>query len=161
MSRAGIENDVKLITGTDAIIVPSAWPAPEKLTDTATGQLVEGKLNQSLTIVRVGIKPGKRTQGGAMDQDNQAKFTLSQLRLICKEKADATDSLKGTHLFFSFLLPCSPTGNVGIMVKSAKSRRSVFVKPIMSELIFHVKWRKHFLRASVCTGYAAHRFRYS
>ena len=95
LSRAGIENDVKLITGTDAIIVPAAWPAPENLTDTATGQLVEGKLNQSLIIVRVGIKPGKRTQGGAMDQNNQARFTLSQLRLICKEKTDEEDSLKG------------------------------------------------------------------
>jgi hypothetical protein len=75
---------VSIITGPEMIEVPreqAVWLAPEGLQDTE-GRGVEAKAGCNLTIVRVVIKP----KGG--------RFTLSQVRLICKRKDDAKNPLR-------------------------------------------------------------------
>lgn len=70
--------EISIITGPEAIEIPrekAVWTAPEGL------QGAEGKGN--LTIVRVGIK------------QKSGKFTLSQVRLICKQKDDAKKPFAG------------------------------------------------------------------
>ena len=74
-----------LLTGKPAISVPAkaaAWLAPDTLKN-KDGTNVTQKTGYALTIVRVGIKP------------NGKYFTTAQLRLICKEKADSDNPLKG------------------------------------------------------------------
>ncbi|MFH1615152.1 MAG: CvpA family protein [Planctomycetota bacterium] len=93
LNRIPIDREIDIVTGSKAIIVPrknSFWPAPDDLTNT-TGEPVRLKGRHTLTILRVGIKPGSRKQGGAMDESNRVLFTLSQLRLICSQK-NSTDN---------------------------------------------------------------------
>jgi len=69
---------VSIITGSEVIEVPrqnAVWSGPEDLTDTEGGA-VTPRAGYNLTIVKVGIKKSILKQEG--------KFTLSQLRLICK-----------------------------------------------------------------------------
>jgi len=99
LNRHPIDRAIEIVTGEKAIIIPrknAAWPAPENLLDVATGQAVGQKPHHMLTIVRVGIKPGSRKNGGAMDENHRVRFTLSQLRLICKEKNAAKHLLAGS-----------------------------------------------------------------
>jgi hypothetical protein len=81
-------DDISIITTSQAIEIPkkAVWPAPQGLKD-SNGQPVSPKSGHNLTIVRVAIKKGAIKDAG--------KFTLSQLRLICKQKGDAKDPLTG------------------------------------------------------------------
>jgi hypothetical protein len=62
------------------------WPGPDDLKD-SKGKPVPSKNNHSLTIVRVGLMRNAIKEAGV--------FTLSQLRLVCKEKSDAQNPLSG------------------------------------------------------------------
>jgi len=89
LNRHEITNGVPIITGSDAIEVPkkkAAWPGPEGLKD-SNGKPVSPKSGHNLTIVRVGITAKAIRSGGT--------FTLSQLRLVCKQKGDAKNPLAG------------------------------------------------------------------
>ncbi|GAI19931.1 unnamed protein product, partial [marine sediment metagenome] len=79
---------VSIVTSSQAIEVPekkAAWPAPEGLKD-SSGRTIPPKTGHNLTIVRMGIKRNALKDAG--------KFTLSQLRLVCKQKSNA-DNLAG------------------------------------------------------------------
>ena len=65
----------------------AVWAGPEDLKDTE-GRAVVPKTGCNLTIVRVEIKRNILKQKGG-------KFTLSQLRLICKQKDDAKEPFAG------------------------------------------------------------------
>ena len=82
--------EVSIITGPKVIGVPrekAVWAGPEDLKDTE-GRAVVPKTGCNLTIVRVEIKRNILKQKGG-------KFTLSQLRLICKQKDDAKEPFAG------------------------------------------------------------------
>ena len=91
-----LDRDVSLVSGTSpAIEVPrdkAAWPAPDALKTQIEGLNSQGKFNRTpgkpignyqLMIVRVGIK---RMAIKTEPKINAGIFTLSQLRLICKER---------------------------------------------------------------------------
>ena len=89
LNRHKVADGIPIITDSQAIEVPSkkaAWPAPEGLSD-STGKPIPSKGGHNLTIVRVGIKRKAIKSAG--------KFTLSQLRLVCKQKDDVKNPLAG------------------------------------------------------------------
>jgi hypothetical protein len=82
--------EVSNITSPKVIEVPrekAVWAGPEDLKDTE-GRAVVPKTGCNLTIVRVEIKRDILKQKGG-------EFTLSQLRLICKQKDDAKEPFAG------------------------------------------------------------------
>jgi len=91
LNRHSIADGISIITTSKAIEVPkkiAAWPAPEGLKDSRDpNKPIEPKSGHNLTIVRVGIKRNAVRDAG--------EFTLSQLRLICKQKGDTKDPLTG------------------------------------------------------------------
>lgn len=89
LNRHKITDGISTITGSAAIEIPakiSVWPAPEDLKDSDEKPVLP-KSGHNLTIVRVGITTNAMEDGGT--------FTLSQLRLVCKEKSDIGNPLAG------------------------------------------------------------------
>ena len=89
LNRHKVADGVSIITSSEAIEVPkkkAAWPAPEGLKN-SNGEPISPKSGHNLTIVRTGIK-----RKAVKDGD---KFTLSQLRLVCKQKSDSKNPLTG------------------------------------------------------------------
>lgn len=89
LNRHEIAEDISIITASDAVEIPkkkAAWPAPEGLKG-SDGKPVPLKSGHNITIVRVGIKKRAIKDAG--------RFTLSQLRLVCKEKTRAKNPLAG------------------------------------------------------------------
>jgi len=86
-----LRDDIPIVTSSEAIEVPrkaAAWIIPAGLRNAEDpNEQVEPKSGYNLTIVRVGIK-----RNAAKDA---SRFTLSQLRLICKQKGSAEDPLAG------------------------------------------------------------------
>jgi hypothetical protein len=81
--------NVPAATSTDAIEIPSkaaVWPAPENL-KTAAGKPLTAKSGAKSMIAQIGIRESAEKDAG--------QFTLSQLSLICKQKAYAKDPLQG------------------------------------------------------------------
>lgn len=50
-------------------------------------------LENGQTVIRMGISGKKITEGGAADESGTASFTLSQVRLICKNKSNANTTM--------------------------------------------------------------------
>jgi hypothetical protein len=93
LNRHKIANDISVVTDTDAIEIPrktAAWPAPADLKD-SDGKPLPPKSGHNLIIVRVGIKKKAITK----NIKNAGEFTLSQLRLLCKQKTNAEKPLAG------------------------------------------------------------------
>jgi len=91
LNRHEATDGVSIITSSQAIELPprrkkAAWLAPEGLKD-SVGKPLPQKSDHSLTIVQVGIK--------RKSLKNDIKFTLSQLRLICKERSAVKDPFVG------------------------------------------------------------------
>ena len=96
LNRLGVADHVSLITTSDAIQLPkkgedgkiaAVWAAPDGM-KSSNGEALISKSGHTLTIVRFGFK--KRTVGDA------GRFTLSQVRLICRAKTDTANVLVGT-----------------------------------------------------------------
>lgn len=95
LNRHDISDGVSVLTSSEAIEVPSkaaAWYAPDTITG-SEGKPLPSKSGHSLVIARVGIKGSALKDAG--------KFTLSQLRLVCRPKNQATNPLvgKGTNVY--------------------------------------------------------------
>ncbi|HUS73863.1 MAG TPA: CvpA family protein [Sedimentisphaerales bacterium] len=89
LNRHNTPDGVPSITKSQAIEVlrkNAAWYAPEGIKD-SDGNPVSPKSGYILTIVRIGIKQSAVVQAGT--------FTPAQLRLICKQQADAKNPLAG------------------------------------------------------------------
>ncbi len=89
LNRLSTGDNLSIMTASPAIEVPkknAAWYLSGHITD-SDGQPFPPKSGHNLLVVRVGIK--KRAAKDA------ARFTLSQLRLICKPKAYADKPLVG------------------------------------------------------------------
>ncbi|MHC4620210.1 MAG: hypothetical protein ACYTEQ_20885 [Planctomycetota bacterium] len=102
LNRLNTDDEIPIVTTSQAIELPAkqpgqqkalvAWPAPETLKG-ADDKPMPSKTAHTLTIVRVGIKKTAIEEAG--------KFTLAQLRLICRTRQDAADPLagKGKNVF--------------------------------------------------------------
>jgi len=90
LNRHAAADELSIVTSPDAIEVPNkgaVWPAPERPKDADDpNKTIEPRSGRNLTIVRVGIKRKAIKTAGT--------FTLSQLRLICKQKTNG-DLLAG------------------------------------------------------------------
>jgi len=95
LNRHNVADDISITTSSNAIELPkrkgpkkavAAWRAPQNLKD-SSGRPVPTKLGYNVVIVRVGIKKSALADAG--------RFTLSQLRLICKQKSHAKNPLAG------------------------------------------------------------------
>ena len=99
LNRANI-NKVSILTDNKAIEVPrpAVWPAIDGLKDSKDpNTLIEPKSGHSLTFVRMGIKKFALKDAG--------KFTLSQLRIICRPKnITGKAATKGINIYpFGYL----------------------------------------------------------
>jgi len=102
LNRHNVADDVSIVTSSQAIEVPrkrempACWLAPEDIKDSDGSPLQKSRHN--LTIVRVGIKRSALKRDAIV---NGATFTLSQLRLVCKQQSDAKNPLagKGKNVF--------------------------------------------------------------
>lgn len=93
LNKHRINDGVSIITDPGAIEVPrktAFWPAPPEIKDTE-GNSIPAKSGHTLTIVRIGIKKKAITN----TIKNAGKFTLSQIRVICKQKIDPKRPLTG------------------------------------------------------------------
>lgn len=83
LNRLADNKKINLVTPSDSFEVPqkaAAWPAPENI-KYADGTNITAKTGHELIVVRLGI------------MRKGANFSLSQIRLICNDKAD--ESLRG------------------------------------------------------------------
>ena len=89
LNRHKIADGISITAGSEAIKVPekkAVWPAPETLKD-SNAKAISPKSGHTLTIVRVGINKKAIKDAGT--------FTLSQLRVVCKQKEAAKNFLAG------------------------------------------------------------------
>lgn len=101
LNRHRVAQDVPTLTSVTAIEVPrkdGVWYAPDGLRD-AEGKALTTPPGENLMLVRVGIKRGALKDA--------AKFTLSQVRLVCGPKTGTEDPLAGIGR------PLYPIGYVG------------------------------------------------
>jgi uncharacterized membrane protein required for colicin V production len=88
-----LKKDSGLISDEQAIKLPSKeaqWNMTENPADASTGEEVYPATNHNFYVVRTGVTPKlKGAKGGT-------SFTLSQIRLLCKETAEAKEPLKGS-----------------------------------------------------------------
>jgi hypothetical protein len=96
LNRLGVADHVSLMTASDGIELPpkgedgkiaAVWVADEGIKDSA-GKAIGLKSGHRLTIVRVGFTRKSIADSG--------RFTLSQVRLICRAKTDTANVLVGT-----------------------------------------------------------------
>jgi hypothetical protein len=90
LNRHNDSGDIPLLTSAESIDVPKkngAWYAPVAGIKDADGDPITPESNHRLVIVRMGIKKNALNDAG--------KFTLAQLRLICKKKSDTKGPLVG------------------------------------------------------------------
>jgi len=88
-----LKNGFALITDERAIESPSkeaVWQLAENPTDASTGEEVYPAANHNFTVVRIGITPKIAGKKG------KARFTLSQIRLLCKDAAAAKEPFTGS-----------------------------------------------------------------
>jgi len=78
LNRHKAKDDVCSIAAADAVIVPAR-----------NGVRIQDIDDRSFTVVSMGVKGKEIANGGAMDTTGRLSFTLSQVRLICKEKNHA------------------------------------------------------------------------
>lgn len=89
LNRIPVGRDVPLRTKDAVLVAPEeneVWYAPESLQD-SKGQPVRAQAGQRLVLVRVRIKANRLREAG--------KFTLSQVRLVCRPKGGSDRPLAG------------------------------------------------------------------
>ena len=94
LNRIGQDKDNLAITGAQAIQVQAAWIPETELVSASDNQPISRIPGTKAVIVRAGIKNGAIKDGGALTKTWQVTFTMSQLRLLCKDRNSA-DSLAG------------------------------------------------------------------
>jgi hypothetical protein len=101
LNRHAVSRDVPTLTSATALEVPrkdGVWYARDGLRD-AEGKALSAPPGETLMLVRVGIKRGALKDA--------AKFTLSQVRLVCGPKTGTEDPLAGIGR------PLYPIGYIG------------------------------------------------
>jgi hypothetical protein len=90
LNRQNESPDIPLITSSESIEVPNkngAWYAPAAGVKDADGKPIAAQGGHALVVVRMGILKNTINDSG--------RFTLGQLRLICKQKNASGDPLTG------------------------------------------------------------------
>jgi hypothetical protein len=90
LNRQNESPDIPLMTSAESIEVPNkngAWYAPATGVKDADGKPIAAQAGLSLVVVRMGILKNTVNDSG--------RFTLGQLRLICKQKDASGDPLAG------------------------------------------------------------------
>jgi hypothetical protein len=92
LNRHNAADGIPTVTSSQAIEVPKKiafWPAPQNLKNAADpNRIIEStKQGGKLTLVRMGINKSAVAEAGT--------FTLSQLRLICKQQSDDQNPFTG------------------------------------------------------------------
>ena len=95
---------VYTIAAADSVVVPKKY-----------GVRIMDFDERAYIVVRMGVKSGEISTGGAMDKDNNVSFTFSQVRLVCKEKAQAAETTGSAQVVYpqaqvvqNQLIPMSP-----------------------------------------------------
>jgi hypothetical protein len=95
---------VYTIAAADSVVVPNKY-----------GVRIMNFDDQAYIVVRMGVKSGEISTGGAMDKNGQVSFTFSQVRLVCKEKAQAAETTGSAQVVYpeaqivqNQLIPMSP-----------------------------------------------------
>jgi hypothetical protein len=89
LNRIAVGKGVPLRTKDDVLVPPEdneVWYAPESLLD-SDGQPVRGRPGERLVLARVRIKARSLREAG--------KFTLSQIRLVCRRRGGSSKPLAG------------------------------------------------------------------
>ena len=81
LNRHKVKEDVYSIAAADAVIVPLRY-----------GARIQDFDDRTFIVVTTGIKAKEIADGGAIGKNGRLSFTLSQARLICKEKTQALDT---------------------------------------------------------------------
>ncbi len=86
LNRLEIDKKIPITSTSGTIEIPkvAVWPVPEGLKD-SDGKPIQPKSGYNLTIIRIAMT-SEATRDG---------FTLSQLRVICKQKNGGSDALTG------------------------------------------------------------------
>ena len=84
LNRLETDNDVFIVAAAEAVTIP------------AKGVRI---MEDNRTVIRMGIIGRDIADGGANDADRKVSFTLSQLRLICKEKGQADTTGSATVVY--------------------------------------------------------------
>lgn len=85
------DSEIINIAGAGSLKVKAAWEPEAALKDYADSKPLLQSPGTRPVIVRAAIKSGEIKEGGAMDENEMASFTLAQIRLICKSKDQAHD----------------------------------------------------------------------
>ncbi len=110
LNRLKIAKEVPLRTRSSAIEVQrkgGVWDAPNNLRD-SEGKPLPSRPGENLILVRIGIRKGALQDAG--------KFTLSQVRLVCREKGGDSNSLAGKG---QTVYPVGHIGAAGRLVQKA------------------------------------------
>jgi len=122
LNRHKIGQDVPLWTSTSALTSKTGiWEAAATLRDTE-GQALSARPGETLMLVRVGIKKSALKDA--------AKFTLSQLRLICVPKSNTIEPLAGSG---QVVYPIGYIGSGGRLEKKSLSDLEKVSKPLSGE----------------------------
>jgi hypothetical protein len=135
LNRHNVADDVSIVTSSQAIEIPrkrempACWLAREDTKDSNGNTLQKSRHN--LTIVRVGIKRSVLKTDAVI---NGGTFTLSQLRLVCKQKSDAINPLagKGTNVY--------PIGYITTGGKIQKTQLNEQIKLKYDDFKDKVRW---------------------
>ena len=134
LNRHNVTDDVSIVTSSQAIEVPrkretpACWLAREDIKDSDDSPLQ--KRGHNLTIVRVGIKRSALKTNAVV---NGGTFTLSQLRLVCKQQTYAENLLgKGKNIY--------PIGYLATAGQIQKKRLNDPIKLKRNDFDDRVKW---------------------
>jgi len=135
LNRHNAAENVSIVTSAQAIEIPqkketpACWLAREDTKDSNGNPLQKSRHN--LTIVRVGIKRSALKTNAIV---NGGTFTLSQLRVICKQKGFAENALagKGRNIY--------PIGYLTKGGQVQKKRLNEQIKLQRSDFDERVKW---------------------
>ena len=100
LNRLKVSDGVPIVAGSKAVEVKSAWRPKEALTLASTGKEVSGRGNQYPLIIRTGIKRAAVKDGGALYDGQMVRFTMSQIRAICKNKDEANTLAGGGEVVY-------------------------------------------------------------
>ncbi len=89
LNRYKASYGVYTIAAADSVVVPQKY-----------GVRIMNFDEQAYIIVRMGVKDGEISSGGATDKDGKVSFTFSQIRLICKEKAQAAETTGSAQVVY-------------------------------------------------------------
>lgn len=94
LNRIGSDEENSPVAGSQAIEVKAAWFTETELISASDNQpLTEGS-GKKAVIVQTGIDGRGIKEGGILTEQGSAAFTMSQVRLVCKD-SDSADNLGG------------------------------------------------------------------